>query len=306
MDLFRLGLVSSRAQYFLLVARLGSIRQAAKATNIAPSSISRAIQQLEEDLGTPLFERVQQRLRLTSAGELLFYRIRQSTSELNRAMTEIDDLSGLRRGTVSVAVIESAARSLLPEVLTEFWVRSPEITVDVTVTGSQEAADMLGAGDVDLALAFDASHPRSVQRIHSVPLSLGVLVRPGSPLIAKENLRSYDLAGERVIIPDSSLTLGASVEQALGGTFMEFSRRMSTNSIALMLRMARRGLGVILQTRFGAERELGRGELVFLPLKDARLQPRRLMLLARSKTEMPEAAEALAAALVRAMGRLPE
>ena len=110
MDPFRLGLVATRLHYFQLVARLGSIRQAAQALNVAPSSISRILKQLEEELGTPLFERVRQRLKLTSAGELMLYHARLSLSELKRACTEINDLHGLHRGTVSVAIIESVSR----------------------------------------------------------------------------------------------------------------------------------------------------------------------------------------------------
>ena len=92
MDPHRLGLVSTRLHYFQLVARAGSIRQVARALNVAPSSISRVIVQLEEDLGTKLFERARQRLRLTSAGELLLYRARLSLGELSRACTEVGEL----------------------------------------------------------------------------------------------------------------------------------------------------------------------------------------------------------------------
>ena len=51
MDPYRLGLAATRTHYFQLVARLGSIRQASKTLNIAPSSISRVIRQLEDELG---------------------------------------------------------------------------------------------------------------------------------------------------------------------------------------------------------------------------------------------------------------
>ncbi|SFJ10513.1 LysR family transcriptional regulator [Celeribacter neptunius] len=298
MDLHRLGLVSSRVHHFALVARLGSIRQAALTLNVAPSSISRAIKQLEDDLGTPLFERTKQRLRLTSAGELLEYHIKQSAVEMNRAVTEIGDLQGLRRGTVTVAVIESAARGILPDVLAGYWVRHPEISVDVRVVGSQEAVDLVHQGEADLALAFDVRVPRNARRLTSVALPLGVLVPPGSPLIKLQGkLKGYDLAGERVILSDGSLTLGSSVEQMFSGSFVEFSRRARTNSIGLMIDLATRGLGTILQTKIGVQAEIARGQLVFIPLTDPGLGLRRLSLVSRPKGEVSEAAQALAATL---------
>lgn len=305
MDLHRLGLVSSRVHNFMLVARLGSIRAAAKSLNVAPSSISRTIKQLEDDLEAPLFERAQQRLKLTSAGELLYYHIRQSTGELDRALTGIGDLQGLRRGTVTVAVVESAARGLLPEVLAAFWIRNPEISVDVRVSGASEAVALVAQGEADLALAFDVRAARNVRRIASVALPMGVMVAPGTRLTAKAGgLRVYDLSGERVILSDASLTLGSSVEEIFAGSLVEFSRRARTNSIGLMVDLAARGLGTILQTRVGVERELARGDLVFIPLTDARLQPRRLHLYSRPKAEISEAASALSASLAQAIERL--
>lgn len=305
MDLHRLGLVSSRVHHFMLVARLGSIRQAALSLNVAPSSISRTIKQLEEDVGMPLFERTKQRLRLTSAGELLLYHVQQSSSELNRAMTEIGDLQGLRRGTVTLAVIESASRGLVPDVLAGFWIRHPEISVDVRVTGSQEAVDMVAQGDADIAIAFDTRVPRSARRLAASSLPLGVLVPPGSALTRREGpLRVYDLAGERVIMSDNSLTLGSSVEQIFSGSFVEFSRRTRTNSIGLMIDLAIRGLGTIMQTKLGVQAEVSRGQLVFIPLTDSRLQNRRLSLISRPKSESSEAAEALSTSLANAVERL--
>lgn len=305
MDLHRLGLVSSRVHHFMLVSRLGSIRQAALALNVAPSSISRTIKQLEEDLGTPLFERTKQRLRLTSAGELLAYHIQQSTGELNRAMTEINDLHGLRRGTVTLAVIESAARGLVPDVLAAFWVRFPEISVDVRVTGSQEAVDMVSQGEADIAIAFDTRVPRNARRITAASLPLGILVPPGSRLTKHDGpLKVYDLAGERVIMSDGSLALGSSVEQIFSGSFVEFSRRSRTNSIGLMIDLAMRGLGTVMQTRLGVQAEINKGQLIFIPLTDSQLGTRRLSLVSRPKGESSEASEALAANLAVAIERL--
>ena len=305
MDLNRLGLVSTRTHHFMTVARHGSVRAAAKALNVAPSSISRTVKNLEDDLGTPLFERGRKGLKLTSAGELLFYHIRQSSRELSRGVTEIHDLQGLRRGTVKIAVVESAARGLLPEVLSAFWIRNPDITVDIHVGGSSDVVNLVAQGEADLAIAFDVRVPRNARKVASASLPIGIMTAPGSNLSQRgAALRVFDLAGERVILSDASLTLGSSVEDLFSNSFVEFSRRAQTNSIGLMIDLAVRGLGTIMQTQVGVEREIQRGDLVFLPLTDARLAPRRLHLFSRPKPEMSEAASALAANLQGAVERL--
>jgi DNA-binding transcriptional LysR family regulator len=304
MDPYRLGLVATRIHYFQLVARLGSIRQAALVLSVAPSSISRVLKQLEEELGTPLFERVRQRLKLTSAGELMLYHARVSTAELNRASEKINELHGLRRGRVSVSVIESVARGLMPKVLSEFWAHHPEINVDIKVVGSQQASEALAEGDCDLAVAFDVQVPRNVRRIAMVSLPLGVLAPPGSRFASKKQIKLFELSGERVILSDQSLMLGISVEEAFNRSLIELTRRSRTNSIGLMVDLANMNLGTVLQTRVGIEREIADGTLVFVPLRDPKIAPRRLMLMARSEKEMPDAASAFGALLAREIERL--
>jgi DNA-binding transcriptional LysR family regulator len=304
MDPYRLGLVARRIHYFQLVARLGSIRQAALVLSIAPSSISRVLKQLEDEIGTPLFERVRQRLKLTSAGELMLYHARVSTAELNRASEKINELHGLRRGRVSVSVVESAARGLMPKILSEFWAVHPEINVDIKVVGSRQASEALAEGDCDLAVAFDVQVPRHVRRIAMVSLPLGVLASPGSRFASKKHIKLFELSGERVILSDQSLMLGISVEEAFNRSLIELTRRSRTNSIGLMVDLANMNLGTVLQTRVGIEREIADGTLVFVPVRDPKIAPRRLMLLARSEKEMPDAASAFGALLAREIERL--
>jgi DNA-binding transcriptional LysR family regulator len=304
MDPYRLGLVATRIHYFQLVARLGSIRQAALVLSIAPSSISRVLKQLEDEIGTPLFERVRQRLKLTSAGELMLYHARVSTAELNRASEKINELHGLRRGRVSVSVVESAARGLMPKILSEFWAVHPEINVDIKVVGSRQASEALAEGDCDLAVAFDVQVPRHVRRIAMVSLPLGVLASPGSRFASKKHIKLFELSGERVILSDQSLMLGISVEEAFNRSLIELTRRSRTNSIGLMVDLANMNLGTVLQTRVGIEREIADGTLVFVPVRDPKIAPRRLMLLARSEKEMPHAASAFGALLAREIERL--
>jgi len=301
MDPYRLGLVATRIHYFQLVARLGSIRRAALVLRVAPSSISRVIKQLEDELGTPLFERKRQRRKLTSAGELMLYHSRISTAELGRASSRINELHGLLRGTVSVAIIESVARGLMPRILAKFWAQHPDIHVDIKVIGSKQACDAVAEGDCDLAVAFDVQVPRNVRRIATVSLSLGVLAKPASRYAGKKELKLFDLSGERVLLSDNSLMLGVSVEEAFNRSLIELTRRSRTNSIGLMIDMANMNLGTVLQTRVGIEREIADGTLTFVPLRDPKINPRRLMLLARPEKEMSDAALAFGGLLAEAI-----
>ena len=304
MSLLRLGLISPRLHYFRTVVQFGSIRRAAQALNIAPSVLSRAIQHLEEELGTPLFERTRQRLKLTSAGEILVYHASASEAELDRARAFISDLQGLRRGSVGIAAVESVARGLLPDVMTRFWKRNPDVVVNVKTIGSQQAFEAVADGECDLAIAFDARLPKATQRLASASLKLGVLVAPSHPLATRRGVRFRDFAAERIILSDASLTLGSSIEAAMLNSAVELQPIAVTNSIHLMAELAVLGHGVTFQSRVGVERELARGDLIFIPLTDPQLRPRKLMLIARAKVHLPAGPAALAAMLTEAIQRL--
>jgi DNA-binding transcriptional LysR family regulator len=304
MDANRLGLVSARLHYFQTVAQLGSIRGAAKALNVAPSAISRTIQALEEVLGLPLFERVRQRLKLTSAGEILVYHARASASELNQACSIINDLTGLRRGKIGVSAVESVTRGLLPRILAEFWTRLPNVAVEVRTVGSSEALRLVAEGETELGIAFDSRVPKGTQRLAGASLSLGALLWPGHPLAGRSEVRLNDFAGERVFLSDATLALRSSIEGALQDSRIEFDPRAVTNSIDLMAKCVTAKLGVAFQTRVGVESELLRGELLFVPLRDPALRPRRLLLASRAKTFPTEPPALLSKLLSTAIGQL--
>jgi DNA-binding transcriptional LysR family regulator len=305
MDARRLGLISMRLHYFQIVAQMGSIRRAAHSLNVAPSAISRSIVQLEHDLGAPLFERVRQRLRLTSAGEILVYHARITQAELSKASALIDDLKGLRRGSVGIAAAESVARGLFPQLMSRFWERFPDITVDIRVMGSRQAIEAVFEGECDLALAFDFRGPKkTVTQLASASLSIGALVLPEHRLARRNNVRLRDFAGERVLLSDASLTLGESIQEAMRDLLVAVPPRARTNSISVMTALAVHGCGVAFQTRVGVEGELARGDLVFLPLREPQLRPRKLILAARSKGHLPRASAALAEMLTKALERV--
>ena len=87
--------------YVDAVARCGSIRGAAETLHVAASAVNRRIQDLEDELGTPLFERLTRGVRLTAAGELFLGYARRRHADLEQVRSQIEDLRGVRRGRVA-------------------------------------------------------------------------------------------------------------------------------------------------------------------------------------------------------------
>ncbi|HDZ1973638.1 LysR family transcriptional regulator [Klebsiella pneumoniae] len=82
------------AHYFIAVARCGSLRRAAEQLHISASAINRQILQAEEAFGTPLFERLPEGLRMTTAGELLYDNLLRWQKEFRQTRQKFDELQG--------------------------------------------------------------------------------------------------------------------------------------------------------------------------------------------------------------------
>jgi molybdenum-dependent DNA-binding transcriptional regulator ModE len=102
------------------IARSGSIRKAAERLNLTASALNRRIMDIEEELGTLLFERRPRGVRLTSAGELFLDLARRQLSDTERMLSQIEELKGMRRGVVRIAGSQALAHSFLPASLAQF------------------------------------------------------------------------------------------------------------------------------------------------------------------------------------------
>ena len=142
-----------RAQYMKTSAECGSITAAAKKLFISQPSLSQMLRQLEKEIGTPIFDRSISPLRLTCAGEKYLNavdRILAVNSELESQLREIrEEHSGRLRLGISV----TRALQVMPRVLPVFTAKYPEVTLELTESGSATLEELLQNGSIDLALA---------------------------------------------------------------------------------------------------------------------------------------------------------
>src|SRR6201986_3112091 len=136
------------------VARSGSIRKAAEQLNVTSSAVNRQILDLEEDLGAQLFERRPRGVRLTAAGEVFINFLPQHNGDVERMKSQIEDLKGLRRGTVRIACSQALALDFLPREIASYRTKFPLVQFDVKVFDHERAMATLAAYEIDLVLVF--------------------------------------------------------------------------------------------------------------------------------------------------------
>jgi acyl-CoA synthetase (NDP forming)/DNA-binding transcriptional LysR family regulator len=223
-------------RYFFEVAKAGSFRKASAQVHVAASAINRHVKHLEEEMGSPLFERGRGRegLRLTAAGEILLYRLKRAMTELGAAGSEIDALQGLRRGTVNFGANEGIWREVLPGVLTQFRSDHPGIQYHVVTAHSPRLVEMVLADEVDFALAFNPPPHESLTLAAKLNVGACVMVRRNHPLASRRALRLRDCAQYELVMPDESLALRGTLDKMFAQAGLAPQVALTTNSYEVM------------------------------------------------------------------------
>lgn len=282
--------------YLDAVAQHGSIRKAADALHIASSALNRRILDLEEQVGTPLFERLPRGVRATAAGELFLAYVRRSLKELRVLEAQIDGLRGLARGSVRIAVAESVTGRLLPDAMAEFLQQHPHITFSVTVDGPKGLLDSLVRDKADLILTHEISDDAEVTVMADAPQPLCVLVAPDHPLAARKALRLRDCAAYPIAMPDETLAARSLIDSALQRASIRLEPALVSNSIETTKIFSRTSQGVCFSFHIGDKPDVS--GMVTIPLVDAELSEARLSLCSRRGRVLPVAAAAFAELLV--------
>jgi DNA-binding transcriptional LysR family regulator len=124
----------TQLRYFVRAAELGSFSRAASESTVKPSSVSRAVTQLEARLGAALFNRSTRRLHLTEVGSSFLLRARRILDDLDNAYGEASALNTRPQGVLRLNVPATFGRLHVVPYLPLFHAKYPEVRLDVTLT----------------------------------------------------------------------------------------------------------------------------------------------------------------------------
>ena len=174
------------------VARAGSMRRAAEDMNITASALNRRINRFEHEFGAALFERIPGGVRLNPAGELVLHHYRGTLSDLSRVQGQVADLSGERRGHISIACSQALLPYFLPREIARYRAEHPGVTFSVNVRDRSQAEQELASYSSDLALVFEPIYLVDFEVLHVIPQAVNVVMRSDHPLARKAELRLRD------------------------------------------------------------------------------------------------------------------
>jgi DNA-binding transcriptional LysR family regulator len=267
------------------VARTGSIRKAAARLHVTASAVNRRIIDLEQELGAQLLERKPRGVRLTAAGEVFIRYVRQQGADVERMKSHIEDLRGLRRGTVRVACSQALAFDFLPRAIAVYRKRYPDVSFEVRVLDHERATAALADYEVDLILVFRPPRLATMQTLVKVEQRLIALMAQDHPLAAQRTVRLRDCAAYPVALADRGFGGRQLLDDACARANIRLRIVAESNSFELLRSLVGHGGLISFQIEIGTEfpdggglvrrtidgRDVPRADLVFGQLRDRNL-----------------------------------
>ncbi len=180
---------------FLTAAEHLNITAAARSLNITQPALTRSIKQLEMIIGTPLFERLPNGVKLTRQGEVLARRVKLMELEYRHALAEIGTLEQGQVGEVRIGAGPVWITNILPPVIATFHAQYPKVKVVITGGVINTLVPALANSDIDLLCStLDFPPQAEIVREPLIKIRHAVAARAQHPLFEKSKVTARDMA----------------------------------------------------------------------------------------------------------------
>ncbi len=290
-------------RYIDRISRTGSIRQAAEQLSITPSALNRRVIALEQELGVEIFDRLGRGVRLSTAGELLIDTMRKHLAETDALKSRIADLSGLRRGHVSIACSQAVLPHLLPEQIRDYQAAFPQVTFSVMNKDGSEAAEALLNYGADLAIVFDPLRRSEFHTVFAMPQPIHAIMARDHPLSAHEEVSLGDCLDYPLALPTTNYGVRKTIEALSDRISTRITPTIEADSYVLLQRYVARTQAIGFELKIGLP-QVASDELVSRPLKNAQSKLGSLYIVHLKGRSLPVAAARFAQQFAETLANL--
>lgn len=185
---------------FIRVAELNNFTKAAQSLGYSQSAVTVQMQQLETELGLPLFDRIGKNIKLNQYGlNFIDYAIKviEAIEKAESFSTEAENMKGYIRFGIVDSILNACFISILPE----FNRRYPNIDVSVSVSSARDIEAKIRANELDFAYLLDYKVPRKEWvRVREEIEPIIFVANPKNKLAKKKTVSFEDIIGERLIL----------------------------------------------------------------------------------------------------------
>jgi len=235
-------------RYLVALAEERNFTRAAAREHVAQPALSQQIRRLEDELGLALVQRTTRQVTITDAGELLVRRARMVLAEVEAALQEMQALRGAWTGRVRLGTMHTMGPVDISSVIAEFHCRHPGVEVVVHEQSSEELAELLRLGEIEVAFlsVTERIESRGLALRRLVSERLVVVVPPCHPLAGEREVAIGQLAGDEFVSYRRGARLRELLEDAAEQEGFSPKIMLESNESRRILRLVSRGMGVAL------------------------------------------------------------
>jgi len=227
-------------RYFLAAAKREHLTHAAEALGISASTLSHQIRQLEDDLGTALFDRVGRGIALTEAGRVLRVHAQRAFAEVESARHALDELARGERGTLRIGVIHTFHNSLLPAVVAQFARRYPHVRLCIEEHPADIIEQRIAQGRLDLGIAFAPAGREDLGAERVFEEDLVLAVARSHPLARRRSVEAHTLTKLPVALLSRRFATRRLLDRLLASV-VELEPSLEMGSVEALINMVRTG-----------------------------------------------------------------
>lgn len=253
---------------FIQAAELNSFTRAAEKLGYSQSTVSFQIKQLERELDSQLFERINHTIALTEDGrELLGYahQISKLTTELKDSMQKEKNI----QGHIRLAMADSLCQVLLGENFADFRKQYPGITLKVIAAGTEEMFRLLNHNEADAILTLDHHfYNTDYVIVREEKAGIHFVAGAASPLAQAGELSIQELSCHPFILTEKGMSYRRLMDERLAELSLEIKPVLEIGSADLIASLVEQGTGVSFLPDYVTESKVKAGTMVRLQIRD--------------------------------------
>ncbi|MBL4606516.1 MAG: LysR family transcriptional regulator [Pseudomonadales bacterium] len=229
---------------FVAAAENRSFTKAGDLFLLTQPAVSKRIAQLEENLGTQLFDRIGRQIVLTEAGGTLLPRAREMINRLNDMTRAIGNLSGKVEGVLAIGTSHHVGLHRLPPYLKSYSRKFPLVKLNIKFMESEEIYEQVIQGRLELGIVTLPENPNSLLQTKSLwEDKLSFMVGGDHPLNACQTISLDELLDYPAILPESKTFTRKIVENIVSERSKKLRCELSTNNLETIRMLTKIGLG---------------------------------------------------------------
>ena len=229
---------------FVAAARHPTFSEAAATLSLTQPAFSQLIRELEQSLGSRLFERTTRRVTLTDAGRRLLGMVERPLEDLRAAHSHALDIASGRRGRIAFAALPSAAFGFAPSALAQFKARYPDTTVRLVEEQNLNIIEAVMNREVDFGIST-MSTPHPELEFEPIAWDELVTVMPAKHALSRSATLNWGmLAAEPLVLLPRKSSVRELAEQGFAACGLTLEATYEVANMVTALAMVREGLGL--------------------------------------------------------------